>query len=89
VHEIVPVALGALVALACGRVTSPRLRRMIFAPLVLLAAVSASLVNGEQPGWPFFLAADVCFALAGAVAVRVCQGPLSRRLAMRLAARSR
>ena len=42
------------------------------------AAVIASLVNGEQPGWPLFVAADLCFALAGAVEARMCATGLSR-----------
>ena len=45
---------------------------------MLLAAVIASLVNGEQPRWPLFIAADLCFALAGAVGARMCVTGLSR-----------
>jgi hypothetical protein len=43
----------------------------MFAVLIVAAAFVAAFVNGEQPGWPLFIAADLCFALAGAVAVRL------------------
>ncbi len=77
-HEIVPVALGAGVALVCGRVASVRLRRSVFAVLIVAAALVASFVNGEQPGWPLFIAADLCFALAGAVAARLVAGAVRK-----------
>jgi hypothetical protein len=78
VHEIVPVALGAGVALVCGRVAPARLRRGLFAVLIVAAALVASFVNGEQPGWPLFIAADLCFALAGALAVRLVTAAVRR-----------
>ena len=77
-QELLPIALGASVAFACSQVASARLRCSLFVVLMLLAAVLASLVNGEQPGWPLFIAADLCFALAGAVCARMCLTGLSR-----------
>jgi hypothetical protein len=79
VHEIIPIALGAGVALACARIASSWLRRTLFVVLILLAAVIASFINGEQRGWPLFIAADVCFALAGAVGLRLAAAVMRKR----------
>jgi hypothetical protein len=85
VHELVPVALGAMVAVVCRHISAGPKRAIAFAMLIPLAAALAAFVNGELRGWPFFIAADICFALAGAVAGRLCLSLSSR---IRLARRS-
>jgi hypothetical protein len=85
VHEMLPVAMGAAAALVCSRLASPRLRDSLFAALILATGALASFVNGEQQSWPQFIAADVFFAMTGAVCARVGAGLLRRAWPVQLA----
>ncbi len=71
--EILPVALGVLVAASTTRL-SPRARRLMFPVACILAGAFASAVNGElaSEGWLFFISFDSLLVWAAAsVAVSV------------------
>jgi hypothetical protein len=69
VRELLPVALGVLVAASTTRLP-PRLRRFAFPLACFLAGACASAVNGELAGegWLFFISVDSLLVWAGASA---------------------
>jgi hypothetical protein len=78
VHELLPVLMGGAIALLYRRIRSGIFRGIMSGVLVVLAALLAAWINGETIGWPYFIVADVCFVLAGAVGVNIVFSLLSR-----------
>ena len=70
-HELLPVLMGAAIALGVRRVRSRLLRRALSSVLVLAAALLAVWINEETFAWPYFAVADVCFVLVGVIGVNI------------------
>ena len=77
-HELLPVLMGAAIALGVRRVRSRLLRRALSGVLVLAAALLAVWINEETFAWPYFAVADVCFVLVGAVGMNIVLGWLPK-----------
>jgi hypothetical protein len=78
VHELLPVLMGGAIELACRRIRTRVLRVAAYCILVVLGTFASAWINGEPIGWPYFVVADVCFVLAGAVGVKVALRLLAR-----------
>ena len=78
-HELLPVAAGALIGLAVQRVRAPRLRVILFVGLCLLFGTLASLISGELELSFGFIPIDALLVWAGALAGTVVVALWRRR----------
>jgi hypothetical protein len=77
--ELIPIALGVLLALACERFPSRRSRRIAWVIGSVVAGVMVTVATGEWEISPAFVLIDVPLVAVSAVATRYVVLNLARR----------